>query len=232
MNWHLITRSAPALALTALLAVASPSFARGGGHGGGGHGGGFHGGGFHGGGFRGGYGGFNRGFYGRGYGYRGYGYGGYGYGGYYPFYGLGWGWGYPYYGYGYGSGYGYYPNYYSNYNYYTYPYNPYYYGYTNAYTAAPAQNYQSYYYAPQAANTVRVNVSVPMANAKVWIDGYATKETGTRRVFESPALTPGSQYSYTIRAQWTQDGQPVERSQTVHFRAGEQVNVDLTKPTA
>jgi len=86
--------------------------------------------------------------------------------------------------------------------------------------------------AASAANTVRLNVWVPAANAKVWIDHTLMQQTGTYRTFESPSLTPGSDYSYTIRGQWTQNGKTVERAQTVKFHAGEQVNVNLTVPTA
>ncbi len=220
MNWlRLAIPAAPTVALAAVLAFTSPTYARGGGHGGGFHGGGFHGGGWRGGGWGGGYrGGFyNRGFYGRGYGYR-----GYGYRRYYPYYGWG-GWGlgyYPYYYGNYGTGY-YYPSYYSDYSYYPYDSSDY-------YGAAPADTYQSYYpVAPQAPNAARINVWVPTADAKVWIDGSPTQQTGTYRTFESPALTPGSSYSYTIKGQWVQDGKTVERSQTVHFKAGEQVSVNL-----
>ena len=206
MNWlHFMARACPAVALAAVLAVAGPSYARGGGggHGGGGHGGGFHGGGFHGGGY--GYRGFG------GYGYRGYGWGG----GYYPYY-YGLGYGYPYYGNSYSS----------------YPYYPYY----NYPAAGYTGGYQSYYPVTttpaQAPNSVRLNIWVPVANAKVWIDNTLTQQAGTYRQFESPALTPGSNYSYTVRAQWTQDGKPVERSQTVSFHAGEQVNVNLAQGAA
>jgi uncharacterized protein (TIGR03000 family) len=224
MSWHSIIRAAPALALAGVLAVASPSYARGG-HGGGGHGGfhggGFHGGGFRGAGFRGGY--YGRGFYGRGlYGYRGY--RGYGYRryGYYPY---GWGWGlYPYY---YG-GYGYYPSYYNNYyNYGTYPY----YYPTEDYSTG----YEAYYptaVSQQAPNTVRLNVHVPVANAKVWVDNTLTTQTGTNRVFESPALKPGSNYSYVVRAEWTQNGKKVEQTQKVRFHAGEEITVNLTNAVA
>ena len=234
MNWlHSIVRVAPALALGAVLAIAGPSYARGGGgHGGGGHGGGFHGGGFHGGGYHGGR-GFGGGYYGRGigyggyrgYGYRGYGYRGYGYRGYYPWYGWGGYYGYypSYYSYYYGNGY--YP--YSN-GYYNYPAN-----YYDYYTATPTSNYQSMYPATApAANAVRLNVWVPVANARVWIDNTLTQQSGTYRTFETPSLTPGTDYSYTIRGQWIDNGKTVDRSQTVHFHPGEQVNVNLTVPNS
>lgn len=211
MNWlHSIIRAAPALGLAAVLAVAGPSQARG-------WHGGFHVGGWHGGGFH--YGGF----YGQGYGgYHGYGYRGYGYRGYYPHYG----WGLGYYPYSYGLGYGSYPSYYYNYNAY-----PSYYYPTAGYLGTPTNYYQSMYPAATAAvptpNTVRLNVHLPAANAKVWIDSTLTRQTGTDRVFVSPALTPGSNYSYTVRAQWTRNGQPVEQSRTVRFHAGEQVYVNF-----
>jgi uncharacterized protein (TIGR03000 family) len=73
----------------------------------------------------------------------------------------------------------------------------------------------------------QVIVTVP-ADADVFFDGSATTETGTERVFTTPALAAGQKFYYDIEAQWTADGQPVERSHKVLVTAGATVRVDLT----
>jgi uncharacterized protein (TIGR03000 family) len=251
-NW-LTALAAPLVAVAALAFSSGPALAAhgpgGGGHGGfhgGGfhgaafHGGGFHGGGFHGTAFRGGgfrgagfRGGGWRGGYGWNRGYRGWGwnrgYGGWGGWGW-PWYGWG-GWGWPWYG-----SYGYYPSYYygyspSYYDYSTYPYTDYTYPYSYSYV--PSTTDYSYYSPASAAasNTVELNVQVP-ADAQVWIDGYKTTQTGTLRHYTSPPLTPGTNYSYDIRARWMDNGKPVERDKKVAIHAGEEINMNMMEVSA
>lgn len=219
-HW-IFSLGAPILATAALLFGAEPGLAqRGGGHGGGGHGGG----GYSGGGYHGGYygGGYHGGYYGGGY------YGGYhpGYGhsyGYYPWYGYGWGYPYRSYYYNYGPGY---------YSAYPYDYSDYY-GYNPS-----ATDYQAFYpptgdtaAAAPTDNRVLMNIRV-QPNAQLWIMGNPTSQTGGFRQFISPPLTPGSDYTYQLRARWMENGQAVEQTQDVTVRAGSQVNVDFTRPTA
>jgi uncharacterized protein (TIGR03000 family) len=50
------------------------------------------------------------------------------------------------------------------------------------------------------------------------------------RLFESPALTPGRDFNYEIKAQWRgADGKAVTRTRTVDVRANAHVNVDFTQ---
>jgi uncharacterized protein (TIGR03000 family) len=232
MSWLGNPLKATVLAAAALLFAAGSATAQHGGHGGGGHGGGGHGGGGHGGGggYHAGYGGYHHG------GYGGYHHGGYyhhGYG-YYPgFYGFGLGLGY---GLGYGLGSGYYP-YYGGYN--DYSYAPDYYAYTpppviyrsyypnlatpNALTTQPPDNTPA-----RTDNTAHVRVIVP-ASAEIWFDGDKTSQTGATREFVSPALTPGSDYTYQIKARWMENGQPVEKAQDINVRAGAVTLVDFTR---
>jgi uncharacterized protein (TIGR03000 family) len=202
----------PAIALAALLMTVEPSLARGrGGNGGGG----------------GGYGGYSRGYggygsYGRGYGgYGSYGrgYGGYGYGWNNPGYGY-YGWNRPWYG-GYYSGYDYVPQ-------------------TNdvvpeaTYSTAPAEmGAEEYGAVPQAEdNSVAITVHVPKANAQVFFDGDRTQQTGQTREFMSPPLEPNHTYTYTIRAQWEDNGRPMERTKKITVRAGDHPTVDFMRGAA
>jgi uncharacterized protein (TIGR03000 family) len=201
-----------ALTVAALAFGSGPAWAqKGGGHGGGHSGGEHHGGGeqWGGGGWGGGYGG---------YGYGGYGWGGYGY---YPYgafgRGLFWG-GYPY-GY-YGRGY-----------YGSYPYDYGYYNYGPDYSySVPSQ--------PAPANAPRMNIPENAAlidvrvpdNAQVWIDDQQTKQTGPMREFVTPALDPGQEFNYDVRARWTENGQQVDRHRKVTFHAGDRLMVNLMAP--
>ena len=222
----------PALALGALLFAAGSSWA--GGHGGGGHGGGGHGGGGHGGGHGGG------GHGGHGGHHDGHGHSSFGFG-------VSLGFGYPYYGYGYNgygyNGYGYssyyypysYPYYYGDYYYPPRPYN-YYDAYPQQYAPyPPANNGVSQPPAPPAPaystnpNAVVFNVRVP-PNAEMWFEGNKTSQTGGQRVFESPPLKPGVDYSYEVRAKWMENGRQKDETRKLTVRAGEQVAINFMPP--
>jgi len=195
----------------------------------------------------GGYGGYG---YNRGYGGYGYnrGYGGYGYRG--VGIGLGLGLGLGGYGLGFGNGYygsGYYsPSYYNS----GYAYSPSYssYSYVPNYSYAPEYNdaqspdysiqanpstpsattQQSLYYSPpQTDNSAQIRVLVP-AGAQVWVGGALTSQTGSERVFASPAIQPGRTYTYEVKARWMQEGEPVEQVKQVRVQANQTTTVDFS----
>jgi uncharacterized protein (TIGR03000 family) len=78
-------------------------------------------------------------------------------------------------------------------------------------------------------DTAKITVSLP-ADAELYVDGHETKETGPERDFVTPPLARGTDYSYSIRAVWTEDGRPVERTRKVSFQAGSLVRVDFMSP--
>jgi uncharacterized protein (TIGR03000 family) len=204
-------------------------------HGGGGHGGSAHFGGGHSGGahFSGGhfrgehFGGHQGGYY-------------YGHHHYYPRYGYGFYGFYPYYGYG---------PYYNDYYPYDYDTGPYYgsaydSGYTGSSVTAdpypyaaplsPAYPY-SYSFTPSAAtpttgpvqsNTARLTVTVP-PDAQVWFGESETSSKGPVREYQSPPLTPGSRYTYEIRARWNDNGHETRQTQKVEVTAGGHVRVNF-----
>jgi uncharacterized protein (TIGR03000 family) len=217
--------AAPAVAAAALLFAAGAADAGGKGGGGGGHsGGGAHGGAVHGGAVHGGgvsHGGavyHGGGYYNRGYGgygsglYLGLGLGGYGYGGYG----------------GYGGSGGYYaPDYYypppgaAPSGYMTPPASP------SVYTApnGPSGNVNPAVLDPVA----HIMIKVP-AEAEVWFGQGKTQQTGAQREFVSPPLTPGQDYSYEIKARWTEGGKEVTQTRTIDVSAGAWKSIDFTKP--
>jgi len=74
---------------------------------------------------------------------------------------------------------------------------------------------------------VLIGIRVP-ENAQIWVDGQKTAQTGAFREFVSPPLESGQQYSYDIKAQWTENGQEVVRDRKVTFHAGDRLMVNLT----
>jgi uncharacterized protein (TIGR03000 family) len=77
--------------------------------------------------------------------------------------------------------------------------------------------------------SAKITVVVP-ADAEVYFDGNDTTQTGTERAFVTPPLEQGATYSYSIRALWTEEGSPIEKTGKVPIRAGSQLRVDFTSP--
>jgi uncharacterized protein (TIGR03000 family) len=59
------------------------------------------------------------------------------------------------------------------------------------------------------------------ADAKVTINGLATRATGSKRQFVSFGLQPGLSYRYEIRAEITREGQVVSDTRTITLTAGQ-----------
>ncbi len=184
-------------------------------------------------------------------GYGGYGYGGYGLGGY-GGYGSGYG------GYGLGSGvYGYgapasgYGGYSSGYPTGNGAYGVPPYGAANPYApGSQPVNPEANYPPPQQPapqqqvpqqqvpqepppvqrneNTAEVTVVVP-EGAELWFNGAKTSQPGTQRKFVTPALTPGEDFTYALKARWIQDGRPVEQTRSIHVQANSSQVIDFTK---
>src|SRR5581483_10336993 len=83
-----------------------------------------------------------------------------------------------------------------------------------------------------AAGTVksRIKVTVPQDDAELFIEEKATKATGKTREFETPPIEAGKTYEYKFTAKWRPNNYTVvTRNKTVQFKAGDEVNVDLTQ---
>jgi uncharacterized protein (TIGR03000 family) len=70
------------------------------------------------------------------------------------------------------------------------------------------------------------------ADAKLSIDDEPTTATGSNRVFVSPALNPGREYHYTLKAEIVKDGKPVAVEKVIAVKAGEVTSEKLTLPAA
>jgi uncharacterized protein (TIGR03000 family) len=74
--------------------------------------------------------------------------------------------------------------------------------------------------------TVVLRVRVP-ADAEVWFSGHSTAQRGEFRPFVTPPLQPGHAYQYEVRARWTENGNAIDRTQTVRVHAGDRLTVDF-----
>ncbi len=83
---------------------------------------------------------------------------------------------------------------------------------------------------PARSDTVAtVEAQVP-AGARLWFNGTETTSTGTVREFNTPALKPGHEYSYEVRAQWQENGREVTQAQKILVSAGADVRVMFPIP--
>jgi uncharacterized protein (TIGR03000 family) len=84
---------------------------------------------------------------------------------------------------------------------------------------------------PAAKKAVILILKVP-ADAKIEIEGQATKSTGEVRRYVSPEVEVGRKYVYTVKAAWVKAGRPVVVTREVFVRAGEDNEVDLRQEEA
>jgi len=71
-----------------------------------------------------------------------------------------------------------------------------------------------------------LTVSLP-ADAKLTVDGAATKSTSSQRTFTTPELAPGKTFSYTLKAEYMKDGQMVSTEKVVYVQAGKETKVSF-----
>jgi len=98
----------------------------------------------------------------------------------------------------------------------------------NAAPVTPDYGYRSYAFAPPAPvapTNAFLDVRVPTPNARIWVDGRPTRQSGTDREYISPPLAFGQRYQYTSRARWSENGKPKDQTRVVKFQAGEHLDV-------
>jgi uncharacterized protein (TIGR03000 family) len=74
------------------------------------------------------------------------------------------------------------------------------------------------------SNSALLTVSVP-TDARVLVNGVATRSTGDLRRYVSRNLDPGFSYTYEVTTEATINGAPVTHTKTVHLRAGDQATL-------
>jgi uncharacterized protein (TIGR03000 family) len=81
---------------------------------------------------------------------------------------------------------------------------------------------------PGAATVV---VGLP-ANAKLWIDDFASSQTGAQRIFITPPLQKGVTFFYTLRIELVRQGQLISSTKEIKVRSGEVTMVEFGEPRA
>lgn len=77
---------------------------------------------------------------------------------------------------------------------------------------------------------VRITVTVPRSDAKLYIFDSLTAKTGTERAFESSPLEPGKYY-YEFKVMWEPNNYTkIYRTKRVYVEPGKDYKIDLTVP--
>jgi len=95
---------------------------------------------------------------------------------------------------------------------------------------SPAQSTTTRGYYSPGNTSATLDVKVP-ADARVWVAGQETKQTGSERWFSSPPLTPGKSFAYEVKAEWMENGKKVEQTRNVTVEAGKESLVDFREPS-
>ena len=53
----------------------------------------------------------------------------------------------------------------------------------------------------------------------------ARKQSGTSRIFTSPPLSPGKDYTYEVKARWKKEGSEVQQTRNIVIHAGDHINL-------
>ncbi len=79
-------------------------------------------------------------------------------------------------------------------------------------------------------STTKITVHLVEDDAKLWIDGKSTKQSGSTRKFDIPGLEAGGEYVMTFKAQWEPNNYTrFTRTKVVTFKGGDSLTVDLRK---
>jgi uncharacterized protein (TIGR03000 family) len=93
--------------------------------------------------------------------------------------------------------------------------------------AAPTKDEKK---AASLGNSAAVVLKAP-ANVQLSVEGQNIPRTTSEETFRTPALEPGSSYTYTFKARVVRDGQTVAFTKQVKVRAGQTSEADFTKLT-
>jgi uncharacterized protein (TIGR03000 family) len=74
---------------------------------------------------------------------------------------------------------------------------------------------------------LEVEIRLPRADARLFIDGAEAQGTGPTRKFATPPLATDAAYTYELRAEWLVDGLTTTVTKTATGRAGERLVVEF-----
>jgi len=77
-----------------------------------------------------------------------------------------------------------------------------------------------------ASAPATLTVTLP-ADARLTVDGTPTSTTSAVRTFVTPNLTPGKTFTYTMKAEYMKNGEPVSEEKVVKVQAGKETRVSF-----
>jgi uncharacterized protein (TIGR03000 family) len=100
------------------------------------------------------------------------------------------------------------------------------------YTEGPGFFYRSWVAPPDAPEeqVAYIHVRVSPPDAEISFEGSKTSQIGSSRLYVSPPLVPGENYTYDIRVSWKENGREVTRARKVAVRAGDRLSVVFRAP--
>jgi uncharacterized protein (TIGR03000 family) len=81
------------------------------------------------------------------------------------------------------------------------------------------------------AATATVVIKLP-AEARLYFDDRPTKQVGAERTYVTPELTPGKEYTYQVKIEYTRDGRMMTQTRPVSVRAGQTSRVEFGEAAA
>jgi uncharacterized protein (TIGR03000 family) len=81
------------------------------------------------------------------------------------------------------------------------------------------------------AAAATVVIKLP-ADAKLYFDDRPTRQTGAERTYVTPELTPGKEYVYQVKIEYTRDGRMMTQAKSVSVRAGQTSRVEFGEAAA
>ena len=82
-------------------------------------------------------------------------------------------------------------------------------------------------YAVPQDNVAYVDVTVPDPSADIFINGVKMSQKGITRSFFSPSLTPGKEYTYEFKAEWTDGTKKMTQTRDLPVHAGDHFKINL-----
>lgn len=99
------------------------------------------------------------------------------------------------------------------------------------FSSSPSNPYGQYSpFPPPPTRKAFIRVFVPDDRAKVAFNDHETTSTGGSRLFETPPLTFGQTYTYTVKATWNIYGRPVTQERRVVVIPGQYAMANFMVP--
>jgi uncharacterized protein (TIGR03000 family) len=101
-----------------------------------------------------------------------------------------------------------------------------------SYTQGPGFFYRSAVAPPNAPEeqVAYVHVRVSPPHAEISFEGSKTAQIGSSRLYVSPPLTQGENYTYDIKVSWNENGRVITQARKVAVRAGDRLSVVFRAP--